>query len=261
MIVSLTFDMIILPVAVGANTSELSGLGGIFKGQFTDFNDGWYDVIGRQVLGTMTIFAFQSVIDFIVERLTAAITMKLSKRGMKKTAEAYKLATNEVQNELTFIDQHVGPEYLFYFKAANCIILTCTCLIFGPAFPIFYFIGFVGIGVTYLMERLTLAYFYRIPKQFDEKLVMQNLRFMNYLPVFSLGVTFWLYTNRQMFGNDIYPLHTRDEVTFSNHNFNTAFSDLSAAHIVLLVLIPVILAIQILDWCYNFAKQRNMKKI
>lgn len=80
------------------------------------------------------------------------------------------------------------------------------CLIFGPAFPIFYFVGLFGLMIQYFIERMTLAYFYRIPKQYDEKLVTQNLNFMTCMPILSLVVTFWLYTNKQMFGNHIHSL-------------------------------------------------------
>ena len=64
---------------------------------------------------------------------------------------------------LNFIDQHVGPEYPIYYKAANSILVVMVCLIFAPAFPIFYFIGLIAIFIQYFMERVTLAYFYRIP--------------------------------------------------------------------------------------------------
>ena len=75
---------------------------------------------------------------------------------------------------------------------------------------------------------------------------------MTYMPILSLMVTFWLYTNKQMFGNSIDPLQTQDEVTLSHHSvFEISWSKLGPAHKTLLIFIPLIFVIQISEFIYQ----------
>lgn len=67
-------DMVVLPLMIGMNLVEMDFLASIFKGRYTDFGAGWYTEVGRQIATTMTIFAFQPLIDFIVEYLTVSLT-------------------------------------------------------------------------------------------------------------------------------------------------------------------------------------------
>ena len=73
-------DMFILPFWVGANLSEINEyFKYAFKGKYTDFSEDWYTHVGLKITSAMTIFAFQPLIDFLVEYLTYKITLCLSK--------------------------------------------------------------------------------------------------------------------------------------------------------------------------------------
>ena len=91
---------------------------------------------------------------------------------------------------------------------------------FGPAFPILYFIALIAIGIQYFIDRLTLSYFYRLPPKFSEKLTLQTVRIMAIAPLFSLLVSFWLYTNKQMFDNKIDKISSQNELELSHHLFS-----------------------------------------
>ena len=57
----LCIDMIILPILIGANISEIGDFKfskKIIKGKYTDFDADWYPDIGRQITITMILFAF-----------------------------------------------------------------------------------------------------------------------------------------------------------------------------------------------------------
>ena len=54
---------------------------------------------------------------------------------------------NVNQNFLKFLDLNAGPEYFFYQKCANTNMMVLICTIFGPAFPILYFIGLWGLTI------------------------------------------------------------------------------------------------------------------
>ena len=67
-----------------------------------------------------------------------------------------------------YIDLHVGPEYYFHYKVGNTAIIVYNCLIFGPLMPLLYLTGLVSVGIQYLVERISLTYFYRVPLNFDD---------------------------------------------------------------------------------------------
>ena len=100
-----------------------------------------------------------------------------------------------------FMDLYAGPEYCFYYKSANAILMVFITLIFGSIFPILYVIALFSLGVQYVIERLSLTYFYRIPPKYDVSVTKQTLRLMTVAPLLSLMFTFWVYTNKQMFEN------------------------------------------------------------
>lgn len=71
---------------------------------------------------------------------------------------------------LKFLELHAGPEYPFYYRCAYANMISIVCILFGPAFPLLYVFALVGLFNFYIMERLTLTYFYRIPPKFNESL-------------------------------------------------------------------------------------------
>lgn len=71
----------------------------------------------------------------------------------------------------------------------------------GTAFPIFYPIALSAILIHYIVERFTLARFYRLPPKFSLDLTLLNLKILSYAPIFSLLLSFWLFGNHQMFSN------------------------------------------------------------
>ena len=48
--------------------------------------------------------------------------------------------------QLEFLDMYAGPEYLFFYKVANCNLMVFITLIFGSVYPILYFIALCSIG-------------------------------------------------------------------------------------------------------------------
>lgn len=110
-----------------------------FKGHYTDFEAGWYKQVGGQLFTTMTIFAIQPGIDFIVEILSFKAAARM--RGKENEHEDFFHT-----DYLTFIENFAGPEYLFFFKAATTNLTMMICFILGGLMPSYYIIGMVAIA-------------------------------------------------------------------------------------------------------------------
>lgn len=122
---------------------------------------------------------------------------------------------------LKFLELHAGPEYPFYYRCAYLNMVSIICIFFGPAFPHLYFIGLISVFNFYIMERLTLTYFFRIPPKFNESLTLQIISNISWIPIFSLMLSFWMYTNVQMFSNTIDEVDSQSQITYSHHMLTT----------------------------------------
>lgn len=167
---------------------------------------------------TMTIFAFQPVIDYLVELLILKSYRFYHRNftySLKSKSEQGKM---NVQNDfLVFMDMHAGPEYPFYLKFSNTNLVVFICIVFGGSMPMLFAIGMLAIAIQYFMDRLALTYFYRLPPKFGEQLNITSLKLMSVAPVIGLCILLWQYTNRQMFANAIDKISTQNQVTLSHH--------------------------------------------
>ena len=170
----------------------------------------------------MLVFAIRPIFEFLTEYYILRVSRWYYKRFVY-TAErkSKELQISKTYDYLEFLECHAGPEYPFYYKTANTSIMVFITLIFGPALPVLYIISLVSIGSQYFIERLSLAYFYRLPPKYSDKLTLLNLKIMSFAPILSLAFTFWIYNNGQMFGNRIDPIKTQTDVTLSHHTFAT----------------------------------------
>ena len=75
----------------------------------------------------------------------------------------YKNHTNNLEDNLKFFELYVGPEYYLQLKSAPTNACIFISLIFGHAFPYFYFLALFSIIIQYIVERFSIAYFYRQP--------------------------------------------------------------------------------------------------
>ena len=66
----------------------------------------------------------------------------------------------------------------------------------GMAFPIFYAIALLAIMIQYIVERYTLAMFYRLPPKFSLDLTEQNGRILAFGPLFGTAIGFWMLGNK-----------------------------------------------------------------
>lgn len=156
-------------------------------------------------------------------------------------------------DQLTFLENYAGPEYIFFYKAAVANLTMMICFIFGGCMPAFYLIGMLAIAVQYTVDRVALAYHYRLPPSYSEILTLGILEMMSWIPLVTLCLMFWQYTNMQMFDNVIGPIEFQDEVRLSYHHMsNIKWNKLNTAQQCLAVTIVGIFSFHmmrlIVDW-------------
>ena len=66
---------------------------------------------------------------------------------------------------------------------------------FGPGIPILFPMGLIALSITYYTELFAMAYYYRLPPNYDDDLNYQMIRDLLWSPLLYAGIGFWMYTN------------------------------------------------------------------
>lgn len=139
---------------------------------------------------TMTIFAFQPVLDFLRE-----YTMQITWRWYSAKYVYCNRDTDE-DDYMTWLDLYAGPEYYFYWRVGITHVTVFVCLLFGSCMPFLYFVGMLAIMIQYGYDRARIAYFYRLPPMFNTRLTLSLLQHMSLTSTCGLCMLFWMMTNR-----------------------------------------------------------------
>ena len=70
------------------------------------------------------------------------------------------------------------------------------CMVFGPGIPIMFPIGLLCLSINYLVDRYSIAKFYRQPPRFRNVLIAGTLSDLMFSPIVYSAFGFWMYGNR-----------------------------------------------------------------
>ena len=83
-----------------------------------------------------------------------------------------------------------------HFKYAAMLNVIFVTFMYGLAVPLLFVFAFLFFGVSYIVERVTLAYSYRKPPMFDDVLNKSAIRVLKVAPLFMMFFGFWAMGNR-----------------------------------------------------------------
>ena len=98
-----------------------------------------------------------------------------------------------------------GPEYMMHFKYAGMLNIVFVTFMYGLAVPLLFPLAFLFFAVSYFVERVCLAYSYRLPPSFDDALNKSALYIMKFAPLSMMMFGFWVMGNNQIFSNVVIP--------------------------------------------------------
>lgn len=182
---------------MNANLSH-SGIpfGGYLKGGYADFDEDWYDDIGTTLVNTVFFIGIWPIQEWIMWYTIKLISRYLDKRWC--SCDQYRTRKITIQG---FIDLYGGPNYLIYWKYSRILnIIFCT-MMYGASVPLLYPMALFAFIVQYAVERLSLAYYYKQPPVYDNLLSQSTLKIMKWAIVVNLGLSWWMFGNRQLFSN------------------------------------------------------------
>lgn len=107
---------------------------------------------------------------------------------------------------------------MMHFKYAAMLNVVFVTFMYGLAVPLLFPIACVFFAVSYIVERLALAYSYRKPPMFDDVLNKSAIDSLKVAPIFMMFFGFWIFGNRQIFNNFVSARDDKNEPIITDHN-------------------------------------------
>jgi hypothetical protein len=201
----------ILLLLVNANTSQTWLFWLPFKGEYPDLTYEWYNDVGSSLIITMLTAAFMPAIEFCIG-LTMRIVFRLLDSGFK--CKKYNSKKKTIQQ---YVNLYSGPEYMMHFKYAALLNVVFVTFMYGLAVPLLFPIATIFFAVSWIVERLALAYSYKQPPMFDDVLNKSAISTLKVAPLFMMFFGFWVFGNQQIFDNFVKGRQFKTEEIDTDH--------------------------------------------
>jgi hypothetical protein len=126
-------------------------------------------------------------------------------------------AKTKLQTIQAFVNLYSGPEYMMHFKYAGMLNIIFVTFMYGLAVPLLFPLSFLFFAVSYMVERICLAYSYRLPPSFDDALNKSALSILKFAPLTMSLFGFWVMGNQQIFSNNIYGRTYKTDPVITHH--------------------------------------------
>lgn len=88
------------------------------------------------------------------------------------------------------------------FRYAAILVTSWICLMYGVALPIMFPIGAFTYFNYYVVDKFLVAYYFRRPPIYDDKLQRMSLGTVKYAPVLMFFFGWWSMGNMQIFNSN-----------------------------------------------------------
>jgi hypothetical protein len=95
--------------------------------------------------------------------------------------------------------------------------ISYVTFMYGAGMPILFVIAFISFLIFYVLERLLIAYSFKQPPSFDYRINLSTIEILMFAPLLFLGNGFWMFSNQQIFSNDVNPKMTLASQFPTNH--------------------------------------------
>ena len=165
----------------------------IFRGPFLDYDPAWYSTVGYLLVYTMIFNAIFPPIMQVISDLQVWLARR-SDQSWEKDALKIPYATKKTQVSQYF-KLYTGADYIVHFKYSGILNVTYVTMMYGLGLPILFPIAVFTYGLFWLHEKYHMAYTYRLPPSFDDKLTHNAISMLRYAPILLLFNGYWMLDN------------------------------------------------------------------
>ena len=183
------------------------------KNQYPDIDMNWYIEVGPSLVQTMLICAVYPPLEFFGFYGILALTRYMDSgwyccRREKKTKKV---------TQQQYVNLYGGPTYAIHFKYSSIMVQVFVSFFYGLFLPVLFPICLFGLINMYVTERMCMAYYYKQPPMYDEKLNKRAIGLLKVAPCFMFFLGYWALGNRQIFFNEANEVKHGNQVADPGH--------------------------------------------
>jgi len=152
---------------------------------------------------------------------------------------------------LQYAELNSGLEHHLFEKYPRLLSIVMIGMMYGFGLPIFLILTLICLIVSYIVDKILVAYYYRKPHLYDDVLNMHSLSILKWGAFVYIAVGYWMVSNRQMFGNSLNPIAYHDQIQNTDHNIYQ-HNDYKFQSILKWTAIALGLCFFIYDFCYGW---------
>lgn len=175
-------------------------------GTYPDYTEAWYNDVSVYILTPMFFEMFMSFVETFVQVLKYSFVILLDRyrKPAKKTVQAE-------------IEMRTGPEFEVNERYASTMAFVSVCFMYGTGLPILYWYGLLFLVFQYFCDKFLLVLIYRKPPMLDDELHKRTLRVLNYTILIYAMNSYWMLSNKQLFGPEVHPKSRMSDTEITGH--------------------------------------------
>lgn len=124
---------------------------------------------------------------------TAAVPMALRLLDNDFTGDVYKTQMTSMNK---FKALYSGADYQIHIKYSDCLNVVFVSCLYGVGMPILFPIAAATLWMQWICERITVAYFVKLPPALDDSLSTNALNMLKWAPLLLLFNGYWMIGNK-----------------------------------------------------------------
>lgn len=193
-----TFQSILIIFLLNAKLDFVPYIGDYFKdGKMRDFTWDWYKEIGGVFILRMIIMS--------INPLTQIVAPGWIKKAKIWWFEHAFIGFRKKKSMWEYYKLLLGNVFLLETNMYRLAGVTLLAFLFGAGIPILFIFALLYVVLNEMCLRYQLAYHFKKPFNYSNKLNDMFLRYCATLPIIYSGFGLWMYSNRQIFDNTVLP--------------------------------------------------------
>jgi len=178
-----------LKSAVEAKAGIVSDILPVFAGEFPDFTESWYTIVGAQLIVTVTLNLILPMAPLMVA-LIGDCCLPLSSRSV-----ASQSALNHA---------YAGKDFVLSTRYGGLLSVVFGCLMYSSGMPILLLIGALIFFTIYWVDKVYLLRLCRTPSAYSDRINTACLRYLKYALLLHLLIGCWIYSAQTTAGSNMF---------------------------------------------------------
>ena len=176
--------------------------------------------------------------------LGSTITMYALKKAIDRGKVKCRKDMTGSKSLRAYIEVLTGPNFLINERYASTLNVVFVCFMYGTGLPILYWFALIFCLTKYFCDKFLLIQMYRKPPMLDDALHNRTLRVFNWVVVIFALNSYWMLSNKQLFGNDVYAKHRMSDIEQTGHKV----FELPTGHSLVLFVVAILVLVIVAFW-------------